>query len=341
MTVLTLSKASKAIEKIIQAKLVPFMVGSPGCGKSDVVKQVAKKHKLKVIDLRLSQCDPTDLGGFPTITGNKADYVPMDHFPISTDTVPEGYQGWLLFLDEFSSAPPSIQAAAYKLVLDRMVGSHHLHERVAVVAAGNKATDNAIVEDMSTALQSRLVHLEVDVNKDEWLEWAANAGVDYRIQSFIEFRPESLYTFDPNHSDKTYACPRTWGFANALLKSFDEDFDSVFDATMEGTLGKGVALEFITFLQIHRSLPTLKEILAKPEEVIINTSDPSIVFALSGMVAFNFDEANEEVLGKFIKRLPAEFQFMTVKQILRKDKKYLRTPFVMDWMQSNKNRFFK
>ena len=190
-----ISQAVAMLTAYLQAKLVPMLVGSPGCGKSQIVYAIAKHHNLKVIDLRLSQCDPTDLAGFPTIEKHttadgkeisKADYVPMKHFPIEGDPIPQGYKGWLLFLDEATSAPKAIQAAAYKLILDRMVGSHHLHKHVAIVAAGNLETDNAIVEPMSTALQSRLVHLELVIDHMEWIDWASTNNIDHRIIAWAE-----------------------------------------------------------------------------------------------------------------------------------------------------------
>ena len=165
-----ISQAISMVTGFIQAKLVPMLVGSPGCGKSQIIHQIAKEYNLKVIDLRLSQCDPTDLSGFPTTKGNKAGYLPMETFPIEGDKIPEGYSGWMLFLDEMNAASPAVQAAAYKLVLDRMVGIYHLHKNVAIACAGNLETDNAIVQPMSTALQSRLVHLELVVDVKEWLD---------------------------------------------------------------------------------------------------------------------------------------------------------------------------
>lgn len=113
-----ISQAIPAITDSIKAKLVPMVMGSPGCGKSMIVQQIAKDYGLKVIDLRLSQCDPTDLMGFPSIGTHsvpskaRAGYVPMETFPIEGDEIPKGYNGWLLFLDEFNSAPLAVQAAA-------------------------------------------------------------------------------------------------------------------------------------------------------------------------------------------------------------------------------------
>lgn len=111
-----ISQAISVITKCIRAHLVPMLTGSPGVGKSGIVHQIAKQYHLKVIDLRLSQCDPTDLMGFPdvnrTSTRPKAGYVPMETFPIEGDPIPEGYDGWILFLDEFNSAKSAVQAAA-------------------------------------------------------------------------------------------------------------------------------------------------------------------------------------------------------------------------------------
>lgn len=49
------------VKEYLRAQIVPYIVGSPGIGKSAIVKQIAKASKLKLIDVRLSQCDPTDL----------------------------------------------------------------------------------------------------------------------------------------------------------------------------------------------------------------------------------------------------------------------------------------
>ena len=108
----TPSQATSMIAKYIQAKIVPMLTGSPGMGKSAIVKDIAKTYNLKLIDLRLSQCDPTDLMGFPSIQGQRAGYLPMETFPLEGDPIPEGYSGWLLFLDEFNSASIAVQAAA-------------------------------------------------------------------------------------------------------------------------------------------------------------------------------------------------------------------------------------
>lgn len=325
-------KISQAINLVIaalKAKLVPMLHGSPAVGKSAIVRQIAKQFNLKLIDLRLSQCDPTDLLGFPSIKGERAGYVPMETFPIEGDAIPQGYNGWLLFLDEFNSADRAVQKASYKLTLDRMVGIYNLHPNVAVVCAGNLESDGAIVEPMSTALQSRLIHLEVETNAKDWGTWAQTNGIDHRITSYIEFRPDHVYTFNPDHSDKTYASPRTWEFTHKLLQVTSINRETL--PLLIGTLGEGVAREFYGFLQIHENLPKIEEIVKAPNSIAVPT-EPSIQFALCGAIAANVTPANCEALLDFVNRLPAEFQIVCVRGMLKRNPAVVKAPSFAPWV---------
>lgn len=98
-TTVTLNQVQALLPKLIKANVVPFLHGSPAVGKSSIVKAVADKFKLKLIDVRLSQLDPTDLLGLPTFDQERVVYKPAALFPLEGDKVPTGYNGWLLFLN--------------------------------------------------------------------------------------------------------------------------------------------------------------------------------------------------------------------------------------------------
>lgn len=332
------SQAISMIAKFIRARLVPMVTGSPGIGKSHIVHQIAAEYGLKVIDVRLAQCDPCDLMGFPTITGEKASYKPMDTFPIEGDPIPKGYNGWLLFLDELNSAAPAVQAAAYKIILDRMVGNHSLHKNVAIVGAGNLETDNAIVQPMSTALQSRMAHLELVVDAKEWVEWASSHGIDHRITSYINFKPDALYTFSPDHTDKTYASPRTWEFANRVLQVADSSSSECLPM-LAGTISEGVAREFLGFCKIHLDLPKLNEILQSPTTIPVPT-EPSILYAMTGALGANANEENVGSLMKYVTRLPVEFQVVTLREVVRRNKKLIQNEAVRNWVTQSATDLF-
>lgn len=326
-------QAASTIQCYLDAGLVPLLIGSPGIGKSQIYQQIADKFKLKLIDVRLSQADPTDLMGFPTIVGNKASYIPMDTFPIEGDPLPENCKGWLLLFDELTSAVPAIQAASYKIILDRMVGQYYLHPNVAICAAGNMETDGAVVHEMSTALQSRMVHLELIVDFKVWCEWAMCNDIDHRITDFIQFKPGHLYTFKADHTDRTYACPRTWEFANRLLAKIPSDPTEKL-ILLAGTLSEGVAREFITFMKIYSSLPKMADIIKSPLVVDV-PNEPSILFALTGSIAHNMDNKTAGDLMQYLTRLPIEFQVVCLRETVRRNKPLLSHAAIQKWVANN------
>ena len=263
------------------------------------------------------------------IKDGKSTYAPMSTFPLEVDPIPAGYKGWLLFLDELLSAPLAVQAAAYKLILDRMVGQYRLHANVAIVAASNLETDGAIVNPMSTALASRVCHLMVELNAKEWLNWAHESKLDHRITSFIEFRPDKLYTFKPDNPDMAYASPRTWEFSDRLLQHTDIHRDSL--PLFAGCLSEGVAREFLGFCQASANLPKIEQILQSPNTTAV-PGEPSYQYALIGSIAAHTTEENCNKLMDYIKRMPAEFQVVGLRSMLKRNKTLLKVPAITDWV---------
>ncbi len=323
------TQASDYITKAIRAGLVVMLQGDPGIGKSMIILAVAHIFNLKVIDIRLAQCDPTDLNGFPTNKDGKASYLPMDTFPLEGDPLPsrmvngveKQYDGFLIFFDEFNSAPLSVQAASYKIVLDRMIGQFKLHPRAAIVCAGNLTTNNAIVNRMGTAMQSRLVHLELQTDLKSWIAWASKNGIDHRIIAYVQQKPENLHKFDPKHNDKTFACPRTWEFASKLIINEPDNIKD-YTALLCGTIGKGIGREFITWSNMYTEIPSFDEIKKDPKGCKL-PDEPAIKYAISHLIAANVSEKNLDMVFPYIERLPVEFETITLQNILHRNISWL------------------
>lgn len=98
---LTQTQLAEYLEVALKADVVPFIQGIPGSGKSAIVKAVADKLNLHLIDLRLSQLMVYDLAGLisPNQQRDKATYLPIDVFPLENDQLPVGKQGFLIFLN--------------------------------------------------------------------------------------------------------------------------------------------------------------------------------------------------------------------------------------------------
>lgn len=331
-----LEEAEILVMDVLMAGKVPNITSSPGIGKSDLIRKIAKDTNLKVIDFRLAQMDPTDLNGFPTLNKERmrSHYAPPENIPLESDPVPEGYDGWLLFFDEMNAAPMSVQAAGYKIILDRMIGDRKLHAKVAMVCAGNKATDKAIVNRLSTAMQSRLIHIDVMADVETWINnWAIPNQADYRIIGFIRFRDELLHKFDPNHNDVTFPCPRTWAFLSDIIKDWTDIPDSKLPL-IAGTIGEGPALEFKGFLDIFSVLPTKEQLLKSPE--IANVPDePSALFALTAFISTLINKQTLEKLMVYVNRLPVEFQVIALQNVLRHTRELLQEKSVKAWIALN------
>lgn len=320
----------KFVVNCIQAQLVAFIQSSPGLGKSSIVSKIAKDHRLKLIDHRLSTSDPTDLTGLPWFDDRGfarfapfADLFPMEDTPLPLDENGEELDGWLLFLDEFNSAPKAVQAAAYKLILDRMIGQHRLHPNVAIVAAGNLSTDRAIVNSLSTAMQSRLIHIEMVENFQEWLEDVAiPEGYDSRIIAFLSQYPSKLMDFRPDHQDRTFCCPRTWEFANRLITHYDSEGNpipkEVTDDTtilLTGAITSGVATEFVKFTQVYDRLITVDQIVRDPEGCAL-PGDMNLKWATVTHMAEKTNNSNFGALSTYANRFDLSFRILFYRIIM-------------------------
>lgn len=218
MKALTPAHVKIFITNSLKLRRIPYVSGPPGIGKSEIVYQIADEFGLKVIDIRLSQMLPEDLVGLPSLdeTKGKATYNPFDTFPIVGDQIPDDYNGWLIFLDELSSATEEVMAAIYSLLLGHRIGNKQVHEKALIVAAGNRSTDSAIARPLPDTLISRMWPVEMKVSSKEWIRWAKNSGIPGHapVVDYIEKYQDMLTTTisaDKREELETFQSPRGWG----------------------------------------------------------------------------------------------------------------------------------
>ena len=312
---LNASKLTEYIERCFAADLVPYIHSSPGMGKSSIIKAIAKRNKLKLIDIRLSQADPSDMCGFPVFIDGKASYLPFDMWPTADKPIPDGYNGWLIFFDEFPSAPKSVQAAAYRPLLDREIGMNPLHQNVWIAAAGNLVSDRAIVNPISTASQSRMIHFELEAEYDNWLrEVALPQKYDSRVIAFLSQYPEKLMAFDPSHQDKTFPCPRTWEFLNRLLMVSPNTVGRD-TALYAGSVGTAAANDFTTFCEVYEDLVKIGDILANPLGCPI-PQKVSAQWAIVTRIAEHAKPDNIEKLLQYSSRMSMQFRVLVFRMLM-------------------------
>ena len=242
----------------------PVMLwGPPGVGKSQMVAQIGARHAVPVIDIRLSQMEPSDLRGIPFRTGEHVEWATPAILP---DAQRHGEEG-ILFLDEITSAPPSVSAAAYQLILDRRLGEYEVPDGWAIFAAGNRQGDRGVTYTMPAPLANRFSHFEFETNLDDWVAWAYANGIDERVIGFLRFRPELLFDFDPAHNPVAFPSPRSWEFAHRGLQKFGNQ-PAILQGTLQACVGPAAGVEIHAFVNSLHQMPDLDGIIEGTEMAV-------------------------------------------------------------------------
>src|SRR5258707_6559140 len=185
------SAVANALRTLIAVHQPVFIWGSPGIGKSAVIRQLASALKLPLQDIRALLLDPVDLRGLPFLgPDGRSKWATPDFLPADGSGV--------LFLDELNAAPAMVQASCYQLVLDRKLGEYTLPDDWAIVAACNRDSDRGVTTRMPTPLRNRFVHLEVEVNEANTQRSGHKARYPPIVVAFRRFRA-ALFTAYGRH----------------------------------------------------------------------------------------------------------------------------------------------
>lgn len=279
---------------------IPVLLwGRPGVGKSSFIEGLAT-DELAVTTLIASIHDPTDFSGLPVLQDGKVNYA----VPRWVDDFKDTESG-ILFLDELSTAPPSVQSALLRVVFERKVGFHPLPSGVRIVAAANPPDLMVGGWELSPPLRNRFVHLHWDISTDVYLKalsrgWeqgtlpvidtAAHARklreYQTKITGFLRIKPDALHA-NPEENKYGFASPRSWDFVAALLAAADllgyrlsdGDNNAVLFELTTGCLGEPVAIMLLEYLKNLR-LPDPTELLSGATSIDLTELDDSEVFVL-------------------------------------------------------------
>jgi hypothetical protein len=321
---MNIKEAKERLLKVIKANFrsAVMLWGAPGIGKTDIVKQISEELGLPVIMLSLNKMSPVDIMGVPYFdkeTGKTVWGVPE----IYPDENRDGKKG-ILFVDEINTAAPSVQAAAYQLILDRKVGNYRLPDGWFIVAAGNRNKDKGVTFKMPAPLINRFaMHMNIEPDIDAWCEWAYRNKIDERIIGFLKWKPDYLHKQPEELEDnKGFPTPRSWENASKLLTIFtgDEVIDVLGDC-----VGEGVSTEFSSWTNVYKRLPNTEDILTgKITKLDINSDDEknaSVMYALSTSIISNVikkpsvERINNAV--GYISQAATSYSYLVVRELIK------------------------
>ncbi|MFD3678729.1 AAA family ATPase [Streptomyces sp. NPDC058613] len=280
----------EALTLAVAADLPVLLWGEPGIGKTAALTQLAASLELPLTTVIASVHEPSDFSGLPVIGDDPAEQgVPMAPPDWAVRLVRAG-RG-LLFLDELSTAPPAVQAALLRLVLERRIGTLQLPPGVRIVAATNPRTSAADGWELSPPLANRFVHLQWIHDHDVVVRglggtWPRTTlprldpdklpgAVDYArraVCGLLTARPTLVHRLPSSETRRggAWPSPRSWettlrlvAFATAAGASRE-----VLSLLVRGAVGDGPGLELLASLD-RLDLPDPEMLLADPGRAVL------------------------------------------------------------------------
>lgn len=307
-----------------------FFWGAPGIGKTEIVTQVGRELGLDMIVFHLSQIEPTEFRGVPTIEnvrktkkGKNVDYISGDDdesystddertvnkLPIifPTDNGPKN-KGGILFLDELNRAPKMVLSAALPLCLDGVIGDYELPDKWIVIAAGNRAEDIGFdATAIEPALANRFQHINFVPTVKRWTEWAVTKDfIDPDLIGFLNFYKDYFHRLKAEDGSMAWASPRSWSQASRFVYSLNKEFkidEKKKRKIYTRFVGTEAAVAFMDYLRLREKFneKDVKDVYEKGPKA--KQPPKNLNEGRAAMYAIAFYKKNEKIKPEELKNL--------------------------------------
>ena len=302
-----------------------FTWGPPGIGKSQVVQQVSVEAQVGFKRVSAVNLDPTDVRGIPVPEDGSAVWVPPEFLPRADRDGPVGILHW----DDVGTAPPQVQAALFRILLEHQMDNYVMPKGWVQVASSNNVEDRALVKRLPSPVANRFIHVDMDVNVEDWTAHAVKASFHPMVIAFIQIHQGLLFQFNPETDTRAFPTPRTHEFLSRLLYAIPEPPLEL----MSGTVGGAVAAQFMAFMKLRHELPDLNRIMGG-DNIIPQRLDILYV-TVTALVDMTKEQKHFDRLIRYSLQFPkmaTEAAVLLVMLLRNKDaKKVVSSPAWADW----------
>lgn len=318
-------EVKKTIPCLLRQKVVPFLWGRQGVGKTQVVRQIAQENNLQYFGLYLgTQADPGDVLGLPvhnpdgTVKHARPEWFPTEGRGI-------------LHLDELNRAHPDLIQAMFSLLTERRIHTHVLPEGWSIVASGNYQSNQFNVTDTSDAAWvSRFCHIDFRPSPEEFTEYLEDSGMDV----LAAFCREQTDLVSKNEHDTGDIFQKVT-FDNRSFKDMlgrletEPALDPVRFEVYSGLIGKTAAAAYLTFKKTYqrrlsgrgilKNFPEFKgkvEEFSNEEHPRFDLLDSAVMEILVYLKAHALSAEEKVNLQDFILTLPLEMALKIFENLL-------------------------
>lgn len=211
---------------------VPYLVGHPGVGKSQVAKSINKN----CVQINISTYTPDEFTGKTAIIpgdkiitrdgdktiehnekGRTATAEPAWYTQLveMANRCRQSNERCILLLDEFDKLTPNMQVFVNGIVDNpRTIAGWEIPDNVDIILTGNTEEYSDAAFNISGEVASRLTKLEVTTDAIDWLKWASNHNIDPVVKAYLHNFPNKIIQ-DVKDKNGEYdwfksLTPRTW-----------------------------------------------------------------------------------------------------------------------------------
>lgn len=241
-----------------------MLVGKHGIGKSEILTHYFQQLGMQVNTLFLGQMsDPGDLIGLPRLDDSTGKTVFMPPYWFPTDGQPI-----VLFLDELNRARPEVLQTIMDLALNRTLAGRKLPDGSRLIAAVNDGEEYQLT-DLDPALVSRFNIYTFRPTVQEWLLWASENKLDYRVIDFIRTQPALFLDGDRPAEDGDRGLEkspdrRAWKKVSDCIINIPE-LQEVHKKMIAGIVGPAATQSFFTFSAQNKLISAADVLLNYPK----------------------------------------------------------------------------
>lgn len=338
------TEIADAVVHFYNAKRTPIFVGSPGMGKTALVREGGKQLSqifntpFDVRELHLASMSEPDVRGYLIPDGNKAVFT-QPEFWAAVEKCPHG----ILFLDEFTQCSHEMQKAVAPLILERRIGEYTLPDGWMVVCAGNRLEDKAGSNSLLSHVMNRLFYVEVDrPDTDEWVAWAVKEQLPHELIVLAKLRPNVVFESDlPDAADQPYCTPRSVEALGRVANVFPGGLSEMVAsnmgmALMSASIGQGAAAEVAGLVRTTLRLPSFEDAMADPEGTLVPT-DLAEAYAMVMLVAVRAKaDQHMEQAGQYLTRFQPNISLTGMVALMRRDRAFMNSKSIYAWVTKNR-----